>query len=157
MNSILGFDPMSLLITFFAVAATLGTVAIGFGVAVYFAFLNYKFRNREKDSLDSTLIQVALPRDNEIKIDAAEQLFSSFAALHKGGKLSFLHPQASLTFEIVGMPGDIRFYVSVPNKYKDFVEKQINGAYPDAEIREVSEKTSMKEGFVIGNDYNIFS
>ncbi|MBI4097922.1 MAG: type IV secretion system DNA-binding domain-containing protein [Candidatus Levybacteria bacterium] len=157
MNSALGFDPFSLLFTFLAVIATLGIVTIGLGVVGYFAFLNYKFRNREKDSLDSTLIQVALPRDNEIKIDAAEQLFSSFAALHKGGKLSFLHPQASLTFEIVGMPGDIRFYVSTPNKYKDFVEKQINGAYPDAEIREVSEKTSMKEGFIIGNDYNIFS
>ncbi|MBI2621441.1 MAG: type IV secretion system DNA-binding domain-containing protein [Candidatus Levybacteria bacterium] len=129
-----------------------GTIAFG-----YLAFLKYKFRNKEKESLDSTLIQVALPRDNEIKVDASEQLFSSFASLHKSGTIPFLITQPSISFEIVGMPGDIRFFVSTPNKYKDFVEKQIHGAYPDAEIREVDEKTPLKEGYVVGNDYNIFA
>ncbi len=129
-------------------AATLG---IGYLLA-----LRYKYRHREKASLDSTLLQIALPRDNEVKIDAAEQLFASFASLHKSGKPQWLVDQPVLSFEIVGMPGDIRFFVSVPNKYKDFIEKQINGAYPDAEIKEVTEKTSLKEGFVVGNDYNIF-
>jgi len=43
-----------------------------------------------------------------------------------------------LSFEIVGMPGDIRFYVHTPKKLQDLVEKQINGAYPDAEIKIVS-------------------
>lgn len=150
-------DLMSLLLTFIVVLLALGFVAVIFGVIGYFGFLAYKHRDREKESLDSTLIQVAVPRDNEIKIDAAEQLFSSFSAVHKGGKFSFLHPQPSLSFEIVGMPGDIRFYVSTPNKYKDFVEKQINGSYPDAEIREVSEKDGLHTGNVLGNDYNIFS
>ncbi len=154
---ITSFDPTALLLTFMAVIAVLGMLTIVFGGIGYLGFLKYKFRDREKESLDTTLIQVAVPRDNEIKIDAAEQLFSSFAALHKGGRFSFLHPQPSLTFEIVGMPGDIRFFVSTPNKYKDFVEKQINGAYPDAEIKEVSEKSSFKEDFAVGNDYNIFS
>lgn len=134
-----------------------GFLAVGFSALIYILFLNYKYRGREKSALDSTLLQVALPHDNEIKIDAAEQLFSSFASLHKGGKFSFLNPQPALALEIVGMPGDIRFYVSTPNKFKDFVEKQINGAYPDAEIREVNEKESLKEGFVLGNDYNIFA
>src|SRR3989344_2559660 len=44
---------------------------------------------------------------------------------------------------IVAKPGDIRFYVGVPKKLQDMVEKQINGAYPDAHIQEV-------------DDYNIF-
>lgn len=43
----------------------------------------------------------------------------------------------------VAKPGDIRFYVGVPKKLQDMVEKQINGAYPDAHIQEV-------------DDYNIF-
>ena len=132
-------------------------LAVGISAVVYLLFLNYKFRDREKAALDSTLLQIALPRDNEIKIDAAEQLFSSFASLHQGGSLSFLKPQPSLSLEIVGMPGDIRFYVSTPNKIKDYVEKQINGAYPDAEILEVNEEKSLKEGFIVGNDYNIFA
>lgn len=139
------------------VALLSGFLTVGIAALFYYFMLDIKHKDREKIALDSTLLQIALPRDNEVKIDAAEQLFSSFASLHQGGRFQFMHVQPSLTFEIVGMPGDIRFYVSTPNKYKDFVEKQINGAYPDAEIREVSEKDSLKDGFIIGNDYNIFS
>src|SRR5687768_10532470 len=100
-------DPMGFLIAFLTlVVGLLALVGILMGVG-YLFLLGYKFRNREKESLDTTLLQVSLPRDNEIKIDAAEQLFSSFASFHKGGRFSFLRPQPHLSFEIVGMPGDI--------------------------------------------------
>ncbi len=152
----LGFNPFSFLFNLMLVILILGALGAGIAGITYLLALKYKYRNREKASLDTTLIQVALPRDNEVKIDAAEQLFASFASLHKSGKPQWLVDQPAISLEIVGMPGDIRFFVSVPNKYKDFVEKQINGAYPDAEIKEVTERTSLKEGFVVGNDYNIF-
>ena len=150
-------DPFSALI--FLVFAAGGIIFLVFLLVIllYFLFVNLKYRNREEDALETTLIQIAVPRDNEIKIDAAEQLFSSFSSLRQGGFLSFLKPQPSLSFEIVGMPGDIRFYVSTPNKFKDFVEKQINGAYPDAEIKEVNEKDALRQGSIMGNEYNIFS
>jgi len=114
----------------------------------------YKNRGREKVSLESVLLQIALPRDNEIKIDTAEQLFSSLSAIGKGGIFK-LPPH--LSFEVVGMPGDIRFYVHTPKKLQDLVEKQINGAYPDAEIKIVSVDSVKREGMIIGNEYNIFS
>lgn len=114
----------------------------------------YKNRDREKTSLESVLLQVALPRDNEIKIDTAEQLFSSLSATGKGGMFK-LPPH--LSFEIVGMPGDIRFYVHTPKKLQDLIEKQINGAYPDAEIKIVNVDSVKREGMIIGNEYNIFS
>jgi hypothetical protein len=113
-------------------------------------------RDREKKSLDSTLIQVTLPRDNEIKIDAAEQFFASFAGIKVSGMFSFLKYKPHISFEIVGMPEDIRFYVYAPNKYRDMVEKQINASYPDAEIK-IVEEAKAKEGYIIGNEYNIFS
>ena len=104
-----------------------------FGVGLYFLgkflIIWYKNREREKVSLESVLLQVALPRDNEIKIDTAEQLFSSLSSIGKGGMFK-LPPH--LSFEIVGMPADIRFYVHTPRKLKDLVEKHIKGAYPDA-------------------------
>jgi len=136
----------------------IGTIIlIAILIVVFFALLIfYRNRHREKESLNSTLLQVSLPRDNEIKIDAAEQMFSSFASMKKSGKFSFLKLQPSLAFEIVGVPQDIRFYVNTPNKYKDMVEKQINGAYPDAEIIEVTEKTG-RPGGTYGNEYNIFT
>ncbi len=136
------------------VVAFLAVIFIGLG---YVFSIWYRNRDRERQSLDSTLLQISVPRDNEVKIDTAEQLFASFASIKGGsGMFSFLKLPPHLSFEIVGMPGDIRFYVNTPNKYRDFVEKQINGAYPDAEIRVVDEKDS-KEGYILGNEYNIFS
>ena len=57
---------------------------LGFG---YFFIIWWGNRDREKKSLDSTLIQVTLPRDNEIKIDAAEQFFASFAGIKASGNV----------------------------------------------------------------------
>ena len=150
-------DPFSALVLLLFVLAGVALSFFLIAGLIYYIALNYKYRNREKDALDSTLIQISVPRDNEIKIDAAEQLFSSFSSLKHGGFLTFLKSQPSLSFEIVGMPGDIKFYVSTPNKYKDFVEKQINGAYPDAEIKEVNEKDALRPGSILGNEYNIFT
>jgi hypothetical protein len=134
----------------------LGTMSLGFG---YLFVIWYSNRDREKKSLDSTLIQVTLPRDNEIKIDAAEQFFASFSGIKVSGMFSFLKYKPHLSFEIVGMSEDIRFYVYAPNKYRDIVEKQINASYPDAEIKLVEEDSrgNAKEGYIVGNEYNIFS
>lgn len=129
-------------------------IAIFLGMG-YLVLLWIRNRKREADSLDSTLLQVSVPRDNEIKIDAAEQLFSSFASI---GKNTFFKAGAALSFEVVGMPGEIRFYVNTPNKVRDFVEKQINGAYPDAQIVPLTDDAAkQKTDFIIGAEYNIFS
>jgi len=134
-------------------------ILIGMGIGGFFLLrLWFRTRGRESDALSSTLLQVAVPRDNDIKIDAAEQLFSSLAAIGKPpGRFSFKNPP-HLSFEIVGLPGDIRFYVYTPKKLRDFVEKQINGAYPDAEITEISDPAAkQRNGTIVGTDYNIFS
>jgi len=134
----------------------IGALVLGLG---YLLVVWHRNKEREKKSLESTLLQIALPRENEIKIDAAEQLFSALAGIKPGGKLSFLKYRYPISFEIVGMPGDIRFYIYTPNKYRDMVEKQINASYPDAEIKVAEEGNvkSTRPGFVIGNEYNIFS
>src|SRR3989344_1044652 len=145
-------------ITYLTNLAVLIFGLIVLGIVLFFLgkllIIWYKNRGREQVSLESVLLQIALPRDNEIKIDTAEQLFSSLSAIGKGG--IFKSPP-HLSFEIVGMPGDIRFYVHTPKKLQDLVEKQINGAYPDAEIKIVSIDSVKKEGMIIGNEYNIFS
>lgn len=134
-NTALAFLSSILLLSFVA-AITAG--------GIYFYGIWSRAKKRHKKSLDSTLLEIALPRDNEIKIDAAEQLFSSFASLKAtNGIFSFTKVDDSITFEVVAKPQDIRFYVGVPKKLQDMVEKQINGAYPDAQIKEV-------------DDYNIF-
>ncbi len=113
------------------------------GIVLAFGFWR-KSRQRHERALETTLLEISLPRDNEIKIDAAEQLFSSLSSI-KGtkGLLSFLKVPDSVSFEIVARPQDVRFYVGVPNKLRDMVEKQIHGSYPDAQILEA-------------DDYNLF-
>lgn len=138
----------------------LATAVVVCGAIGGFFLLRLWLRNkgRESDALSATVLQVSLPRDNDIKIDAAEQLFASFAPIGKPPtRFSFKNPP-HLSFEIVGMPGDIRFYVHTPKKLRDFVEKQINSAYPDAEITALTDVAAkQREGYVLGNDYNIFS
>ncbi len=111
----------------------------------YIVFLIWKYRNREEHSLDTVLLQVAVPRDNEVKIDVAEQLFASLHSIAHHDMWSWLHPQEHLSFEIVAKSEDIRFYVAVPKKLMDLVEKQIHGAYPGADIKLVEEYSIFSE------------
>lgn len=127
-------------ITFLLMALSLaGLVGLG-----YVLFLLWKYRNREKESLSFVTMQIAVPRDNETKIDAAEQLFASLHSIHHSSFWSFLKPAEHISFEIVAKREDIRFYVSCSHHLMDLVEKQIHGAYPGADIKEIDE-------------YNIFS
>lgn len=105
----------------------------------YVAFIFFKYRNREEYSIDSVLLQVAVPRNNEIKIEAMEQFFSGLTTIKKSGWKQKFDIQPVISFEIVARQEDIRFYVWCPRKIKDLVERQINGSYPEAEITEVDE------------------
>ncbi|MBI2330021.1 type IV secretory system conjugative DNA transfer family protein [Candidatus Daviesbacteria bacterium] len=140
-----GFDFTNLIVT---ITLGLGLMLLLVGVFLFLKkyFVGWiKYRDREKDSLQYVLLQIKVPRGNEIKIDAAEQLFATFASLRKsGGMLSAFTPQPHLSFEIVALHESIRFFISVHKSIQDLVEKQIHGAYPDAEIKEAPE-------------YNIFS
>lgn len=116
-------------------------------VAVAYAlFIFFKNRSREEVSIDSVLLQVAVPRNNETKIDAMEQLFAGLTTIKKGGWREKFDIQPVISFEIVARQEDIRFYVWCPKKIKDLVERQINGSYPEAEITEVDEYNIFTEG-----------
>jgi type IV secretion system coupling TraD/TrwB family protein len=110
----------------------------------YLALLFIRNRKREHISLDTILLRVSMPRDNEIKIDAAEQLFASLYSIRKSDSKGFFNQQPHISFEIAAKKEDIQFFVAVPHEYQDLVEKQIFGAYPGADVKQVDE-------------YNIFS
>lgn len=146
---------LSIILILIGIAAVVG---LGWGIFHIFV-LWLRYRNRESISLNSVLLQVTVPRENETKIDAAEQLFASLYALYGTTRFEYFRPQPHVSFEIVGLPGDIRFYVNVPAKYRDFIEKEINGAYPEADILPVNDPAAKQRGAgtVIGTEYNIFS
>ncbi len=117
-------------------------VGILLGGLGYALVLWYRWKDREKKSLGLVTLLVALPHDNEVKVDAMEQILSSLGSMYKSARFKFLQrflAQESASLEIVGTAEDIRFYISVPQKYQDMVEKQIYSAYTGADVRVVDE------------------
>ena len=106
------FGALQLFLTTLGILAlilvVLGAITLGVGWAWVIWMRN---KNREEKSLDYVLLSIAVPRDNEIKIDAAEQMFSSLYSIYQGGSFSFLKPQSHFSFEIVATPEEIKFYV----------------------------------------------
>jgi hypothetical protein len=126
-------------------------VFIGIGLLALLLILGYMFiqwlknRRSEAYALDFVTLKVRLPKDNEIKIDAAEQMFAGLHSLKKSGFMSWLQPEHTVAFEIVGLKENISFYVSCSKKIRDLVEKQIYGAYPQADIVEHDEVNIFSE------------
>src|SRR3989344_725856 len=135
-----GPDIVAMAMVIIAIIA-LGLLVAGSSIYFWKYLVDWiKYKDREKKSLEFVLLQVTVPRGNEIKIDAAEQLFATFASLKKsGGWFASFNPQPWISFELVALHESIRFYISCHKNQKDLVEKQLNGAYPDAEIKEVQE------------------
>src|SRR3989344_5153514 len=126
------------------------TFGLLLGVIGYLLIVWYRHKDREAGSLEMVCLQVAVPRDNEVKIDAMEQIFNSIYSIKKGpkgpfGLLNWLQVQPHVSFEIVARKEDVRFYIVVPEKLRDLVEKQIHGGYPGAEIKIVDEPTIFDE------------
>src|SRR3990170_6319095 len=129
------FDVTFLFITVFLAGLFIFLLTVG----AMFLLTLYKGRGREDRSIDSVLLQVAVPKGNEVKIDAMEQLFSSLYSIKKGGWKVKVSTQPTISFEIVAKQEDIRFFIWTPKNFQDLIEKQIHGAYPDADIIEVDE------------------
>lgn len=123
---------------FWIILAIILSVAILGGI-VFLIFLLVKNRDREKYALDFVTLLVRLPKDNDIKIDAAEQMFASLHALKKDTLDSLIKNEDFFSLEIVGQHEDIAFYLSVPKRIRDLVEKQIHATYDEAEISPVDE------------------
>jgi hypothetical protein len=150
----MGFDPVVFMYVLMAVSVVAGIVFLLFFALTYLFIAWYRHRDRESKSLDMVCLQIAVPRDNEIKIDAMEQIFGGLYSIKKGslgpfGWFTFLQTQPAVSFEIVARKEDIRFYIVVPKKLRDLVEKLIHGSYPGADIREVEEPNIFSDnGFV---------
>jgi hypothetical protein len=99
----------------------------------YLAVLGRK-QKEKTDQYNLTFLHIKLPEDNEIEIEAAEHMFSNLIGFKKTFWKSLLSGQYRLSFEIVSKPTGIGFYVVVPDDIVNLVEKQINAAYPSAEI-----------------------
>ncbi|MBR3180825.1 type IV secretion system DNA-binding domain-containing protein, partial [Candidatus Saccharibacteria bacterium] len=107
------------------------------GLFAFLTYRNYKQANRLKVlNVDSVLLMLEIPRTNDKKELAAEQLFASLHGIlrDKNELRNSGGVQEHLSFEIVSSGGQIRFYVWVPKILQSFVEGQIYSQYPTVQI-----------------------
>lgn len=116
-------------------------------------------KGRVVKALNMKLFLVTLPKDSLTKksqssyqeqkeiLGIAEQFLSNLAQITpRGWKDKWYYGPPHIVFEIAvpHVGEEIHFYIAVPRKYEDFIEKQIHGFYPDAQIEPAE-------------DYNIFA
>lgn len=104
--------------------------------------LFYKFAgsvketSMEQKSLKTVTFEVRVPKTNEVEIQAADQMFSSLLGISEKleGMKKLFGARSFISFEILALPTTIRFYVVTTKNLASVVEKQINAAYPEADI-----------------------
>lgn len=111
-------------------------------ILAFLSYRNYKKINRLKVlNVDSVLLMLEIPRTNDKKELAAEQLFASLHGIlrDKAELRNSNGVQEHLSFEIVSTGGQIRFYVWVPKILQSFVEGQIYAQYPTVQIYKMND------------------
>ncbi len=117
-------------------------------ILVFLTYRNYKKINQLKIlNVDSILLMLEIPRTNDKKELAAEQMFASLHGILRDAndlkKSSGI--QEHLSFEIVSTDGKIQFYIWTPKNLQNFVEGQIYAQYPSVQIH-VCEEDYAKKG-----------
>ena len=111
-------------------------------ILIVLTIRNYRKVNRlQVLNVDSVLLMMEIPKDNDKKELAAEQLFASLHGIlrdanelkHSGGV------QEHLSFEIASSGNQIRFFVWTPKVLQSFVEGQIYSQYPSVQIYRMKE------------------
>lgn len=111
-------------------------------ILVILTIRNYKKLNRIKIlNVDSVLLMLEIPKDNDKNELSAEQMFMALHGIlrdaqelkNSGGV------QEHLSFEIASTGNQIRFFVWVPKIYQSFVEGQIYAQYPSVQIYRMDE------------------
>ena len=111
-------------------------------ILIILTIRNYRKVNRlQVLNVDSVLLMMEIPKDNDKKELAAEQLFASLHGIlrdanelkNSGGV------QEHLSFEIASSGNQIRFFVWTPKVLQSFVEGQIYSQYPSVQIYRMKE------------------
>ncbi len=90
---------------------------------------------------ETVLLLLQVPRTNDKKELAAEQMFASLHGLLMIPADKRFRPahRVRISFEIAVQKKRIGFYVCVPKYLKDFVEEQVYAQYPSVQISEVED------------------
>lgn len=105
-------------------------------ILLFLTYKNYSKKSPEIENLEGDLLILEIPRENDKKELAAEQMFASLHGILRSAEELKLTGgiQEHLSFEIASVSGQIRFYTWVPKSLRSFVESQIYAQYPSVQI-----------------------
>lgn len=141
----------------------LGVLIVFFSVLMLIQLI--KDKGQITRSLNMKLFVVRLPKEQSKEreqqkpeketISAAEQMYSGLSSIKIGFWKRFLYgpPVIALEIALPEVGEEIAFYIAVPHKWAQIMEKQIHGIYPQAEIEDVLEDYNIfnQEGVVMGS------
>lgn len=112
----------------------------------YLTLRNYR-RARTVSETEHILLILEIPRANDKKELAAEQMFASLHGILRDRKELAIEGglQESISFEFASIGKQIRFYVWVPKHLQNFLEGQIYAQYPTVQIHEADEDYTDRE------------
>lgn len=112
-------------------------------VAITLGYLAVRNNRRAKavSETDHVLLALEIPRTNDKKELAAEQMFASLHGILRNKQELALQGglQEHISFEIAAIDKRIRFYVWLPKYLQNFVEGQIYAQYPTVQIHVADE------------------
>lgn len=102
---------------------------------MYFTYQN-KRKITSLEDMKHVLLVLEIPRANDKKELAAEQMFASLHGIlrSKGERVRDGTVQEHISYEVASIGNRIRFYVWVPEHLRNFVEGQIYAQYPTVQM-----------------------
>jgi len=113
----------------------------------YLTFRNYRRAKHVAGHSEHILLILEIPKANDKKELAAEQMFASLHGILRDKRELALEGgmQEHISFEFAAIHKQIRFYVWVPRHLQNFLEGQIYAQYPTVQIHEADEDYTQRD------------
>ena len=128
---------------------------------IFFQAWIYYIQRKYWQTVNWILLEIKPPKDIERSPKNVESIFAGFWGVYgtvatKAEKYIQGKLQDYFSLEIVGIGGQIRFFIRTPIKFRNLVEAKIYAQYPKAEIQEVEDYTQNLPSGIFGKDWDLW-
>lgn len=128
---------------------------------IFFQAWIYYIQRKYWQTVNWILLEIKPPKDIERSPKNVESIFAGFWGVYgtvatKAEKYIQGKLQNYFSLEIVGLGGQIRFFIRTPIQFRNLVEAKIYAQYPKAEIQEVEDYTQNLPTGIFGKDWDLW-
>jgi len=128
---------------------------------IFFEAWIYYIRRKYWQTINWILLEIKPPKDIERSPKNVESIFAGFWGIYGtvATKLDkYIHGkiQDYFSLEIVGIGGEIHFFIRTPIQFRNLVEAKIYAQYPKAEIQEVEDYVQNLPSGIFGKDWDLW-